>query len=99
MISEIQIFHNKSINELSDDIKLRSIQSLSWVLSAETVYEIRQAHQENPDTWWATSHFTWGMSIRNFLRDNVCTDENLPSGNWDDYYIPLVELACGIGKV
>jgi hypothetical protein len=33
------------------------------------------------------------MGIRNLLRKNVCLDDDLPSGNWDDYYIRLIEKA------
>lgn len=88
--------HTKALLELSDDIKDSAVQCLRTTLLDETIDEIRSAFGEDKETWWASSHFYWGMSIRNLLRDNVCLDDKLPSGNWDDYYVPLVELACGV---
>lgn len=40
-------------------------------------------------------HFGAGMGIRNELRD-VVKDDELPTGNWDDYYIPAIERAIGV---
>ena len=89
-------FHTKSLSELPDEIKNSAVQCLKTTLLDETIDEIRSAFKDDKDTWWASSHFHWGMNIRNLLRDNVCLDDKLPSGNWDDYYVPLVELACGV---
>lgn len=58
-----------------------------------SLHHIHYMMQENPETWWAESHFGWGMSIRNMFRQTVCLDKDLPSGNWDDYYIGIVEEA------
>ena len=97
-MSEIQEFHNKSISELPDGIKERAVQALKLIFSEVVILEIRKAHEEDSDAWWAANHFSWGMNVRNFLREQVCLDEDLPSGNWDDYYVPIVEIACGIRK-
>jgi hypothetical protein len=55
--------------------------------------------------WWAGYHHGWGTAIRNLLREEGITDDKLPffkygypseeqpSGNWDDYYIAIVEVA------
>lgn len=43
-------------------------------------------------------HFEYGMKIRNYLREQVCLDADLPSGNWDDYYLTLLEIACDLRK-
>lgn len=70
---------------------------------------IRAAFDRDPETWWAhdlepnpktTSipnpfHFRQGMAARNALREAGLLDAQLPSGNWDDYYIPLLEVAAG----
>ena len=97
-MSEIQKHHDKSISELTEEIKEKAVRALRIVFSEVVISEIRKAYEEDPDTWWAAEHFSWGMSVRNFLRGNVCSDDKLPSGNWDDYYIPIVEMVCGIRK-
>lgn len=40
-------------------------------------------------------HTGWGMGLRNYLRDHGLRDGFLPRGNWDDYYIPTLEIALG----
>jgi hypothetical protein len=94
----IQDHHNKSISEIPEEIKNSAVQALKTVLSDMVISEIQKAHENDPVTWWAAEHFSWGMGVRNFLRDNVCLDDKLPSGNWDDYYIPIVEIVCGLRK-
>lgn len=39
-------------------------------------------------------HFHGGMAVRNLLR-KVIRDDELPSGNWDDYYVQALEAAAG----
>lgn len=72
----------------------KSVEELKKELPLDVVQEIKNAYKKDPETWWAFYHHGWGTSIRNFLRDKVCKDDELPSGNFDDYYIQLVELAC-----
>ena len=74
----------------------KSVEYLNNNLSDDTKNQIRNAWNKNHNNWWVTEHFGWGMYIRNQLRDGVCKDDELPSGNWDDYYIQMVELVCGI---
>lgn len=95
-MKSITKYHDKTFKELSQNIVEKSIQHLQGFLSEETKKEIRLAYKADPDTWWSLSHFGWGMFIRNSLRDNVCLDDKLPSQNWDDYYVRLVEIACGL---
>lgn len=38
-------------------------------------------------------HFGTGMAIRNSLRKHVARDDKVPSGNWDDHYVAVVEDA------
>lgn len=82
--------------ELSPEIIEKGVRHLKKILTLETVEQIKEDYAKDPDTWWAGEHFGWGMMIRNFLRDNVCLDTVLPSQNWDDYYVVLVEIACGL---
>lgn len=75
-----------------------------WIIEKSVAYlktipekvqeQLRQSYHELPrDSFIGMIHFNWGMDCRNNLRKNVCLDDQLPSGNWDDYYIELLELA------
>lgn len=58
------------------------------------VRALRREIAADPDKWWAGYHFGWGMSVRNYLRQQGgIKDKQLPSGNWDDYYIECIEEA------
>jgi hypothetical protein len=65
-------------------------------LSEEWRYEAKQAVKEmGLNNWFNGSHFYAGMWIRNKLRDAGMLDQYLPDGNWDDYYVPLLEWWLG----
>lgn len=91
---------DKDIKVVLDDFILdcpiwiidKGVEALKTILDAN---EIKELHAKDPRTWWALAHHGWGTRVRNFLRDKVCRDEELPSKNWDDYYIQIVEIACG----
>jgi hypothetical protein len=85
--------------ELPEEIKIKSIKFLQEKLLPEWKDEIIAAYYQNPNEWiysFYGGHLRWGMGCRNALRDNICLDDKLPSGNWDDYYIQLVEIAAGV---
>jgi hypothetical protein len=58
--------------------------------------QIKNLHDNYGPDWVAQVHHTWGQEIRNLLRDAGLKDILLPSGNWDDYYGPIVEIVAGI---
>jgi hypothetical protein len=89
-------WHQENFEKLPKEISNKAIEFLKTLLSDEDKNLITESFKDDPDTWWAEQHFHWGMYIRNRLRDGVCTDEKLPSLNWDDYYVILVEKACGL---
>lgn len=95
-MEDVTIHHDKMYKELPEWIANRGIEQLISLISVEDVQKIKDEYHKDPDTWWAAYHHGWGTNIRNFLRDKVCLDDRLPSGNWDDYYIPLVEIAVGV---
>lgn len=80
--------------DLNLDIKNKAIDYLLKNLGKVFWIGLDEAVQECPDRWWAISgwHFHQGMTIRNMLR-NIISDKELPSGNWDDYYIEVIESA------
>lgn len=86
------------ISECPKEIVEKSLLALKNNLDNVIVQQIRDEYKKDPETWWAMYHHGWGTSIRNGLRTEVCLDDKLPSGNWDDYYIQVVEIFCGLRK-
>ena len=83
------------LQELPEEIRSQALCFLGKFVTTEQKKFFREKIAENPETWWVGGgwHFGGGMFIRNKLRDEVCLDDQLPSRNWDDYYIPLLEEA------
>lgn len=96
---DIGFFHEMQIRELPQWILNKGVLVLRDTLTLNSAMYIREAHKEDPKTWWAESHFYWGMTIRNLLREKVCLDDELPSKNWDDYYVALIEIAVGVREM
>lgn len=74
----------------------KGVAYLKSLISEKDKADIRKMAADDPAEWWALYHHGWGTAIRNKLRHHVCLDKELPSGNWDDYYIQMVEIACGV---
>ncbi len=91
--------HDQYLKELPVWIIEKSIPVLKIWLGTRIIFQIRGDAESDPELWWADKHHGWGTAVRNHLREEVCLDTELPSGNWDDYYIQLVELACEIRKL
>jgi hypothetical protein len=94
--SDFIIFHEERFAELSNDIIIKSENAIKEVLREKDIKEIQKAIEKSPIYWASQYHFNFGMKIRNLLRDKVCLDDALPSGNWDDYYAYLIECAVGM---
>ena len=59
--------------------------------------EIRKAHAEDSVDWAISLHSTWGMEVRNLIRESSnILESSLPIPNWDYYYIQAVEIAAGV---
>lgn len=83
-------------DDLSDYIKNKSVEFLKDNIDEETKEQIVKMYEKESEAFLSFDHWGFGMAIRNGLRENVCLDDDTPSGNWDDYYIELVKMACGI---
>lgn len=58
---------------------------------------IRQAIATPGDYGWnAPFHFTWGMSVRNRLRESGFGEQELGVKNVDNVYVELVEAAVAL---
>ena len=94
--TEFVAFCEERFAELSNDIIIKSENAIKNVLRKEDIKEIQKAIEKSPMHWASQYHFNFGMKIRNLLRDKICLDGDLPSGNWDDYYVYLIECAVGM---
>lgn len=91
----INVVLDEFLEKCPEWIVRKGVAHLKTILDNGTRGMIYIKWKDDPIHWWASYHHGWGTAIRNSLRDHVCTDAELPSGNWDDYYIQLVEIACG----
>ena len=89
------------INSLPEDIVDLAIYHLRRNILTETQLEIDNLFKEHGVVWWTKPeiHNGFGLRVRNMLRDLVCLDDDLPTGNWDDYYSQLVEASIGLRKI
>lgn len=83
-------YHERMWDLLDPDVKVRAIGHLRKQLTPELIDEVARLMNEDPDGWAVIHHFTFGMAVRNELRAAV-KDHELPTGNWDDYYVKALE--------
>jgi hypothetical protein len=91
------IDHQSRYLELSVEIRDTALSILGKYISAESYEMVVEDYQKWGERWWleANIHFHWGRAVRNLLRQQGIPDNQLPSGNWDDYYLPLIEVMAG----
>lgn len=92
-------YYDQKYAEIPHDYKLGAVQFLRDRLPEVQKQLIRELFQKDGHDWIhneAFGHFYWGMGCRNQLRNAGFKDEKLPDGNLDDYYVSLVEAACGL---
>jgi hypothetical protein len=83
--------------QLPPDIRARAVGYLQGRLDASDRAEIHNQFAEHGIKWYTPHHHGWGRVLRNELRNEAgILDEELPSGNWDDYVAVCIEVACGI---
>ena len=70
---------------------------LSELISEKDKRKIRKEIMKDSVGWFAPYHFTWGMAIRNALRQNGFGEEYFMIENLDDIYVELVEDAVKEG--
>lgn len=97
---EFNAHHEKCFNELPKDILHKAIQ----IFNDDTNFNERKflinlyniAPIDTKALWFIPYHSYEGMVIRNKFRRSGLLDEMLPSGNWDDYYVQVMECAIGV---
>ena len=85
--------HEEKWAELSDDVKTKAIAIIQAEFTEELKEEIRGMIWNDPNNWIGMHHHGWGTGVRNLLREKGLPDNLTPDGNWDDYYIMVVEEA------
>lgn len=93
---EFKEYQEKRWEELPIDIKERAKVILSKGLEDHVKREIVLMYNREPLNWISPHHHYWGMSVRNYLRKEGLTDDQVPSGNLDDYYVQCIEYTLGL---
>lgn len=84
-------------SELNSELKAIAVEYLKKLFTEEVKAAVRLCIAENSQGRWMLSHSAWGVFIRNQLRTEAgITDDLLPSGNWDSYFVEVVEEAVRV---
>lgn len=66
-------------------------------LPPETIETLRNHITADPDRWWRTHHFNFGMKFRNFMRDFGFGERQMEVDTLDDCYIQILEEIAELG--
>ena len=90
-------YFEQKFNEIPKEVLVKSVSHLKSIFSDDDKEYIREQIDTHGLHEWihkiqdGFGHMGWGMAIRNELRSIGLTDDMLPDGNWDDYYVSVVE--------
>lgn len=99
LYDELVAGEEKKYAELDPAVKARGVEIIKTHLPANDLPLIANQIKHYGKVRWVIDiheHFGWGMHVRNLLRQHGLTDDQVPSGNLDDYYVCLVEEATGM---
>lgn len=83
-------------SEIPQEKKDAAIKAFRQSAYAIAFPEIREAIAADPDHWNAPYHLWWGMSVRNFFRQQGFGEEYFGVDNLDCIYAFLVEEAVAV---
>jgi hypothetical protein len=105
-------FYDERWAELPQETRDKARRIIVGYYNEQAMRQVRDMHAKDPVGWASAIHFGGGMVVRNLLRTGRIVnytdksvahdageripDDELPSGNWDDYYVPAMEYAAGI---
>jgi hypothetical protein len=93
-------YYDDRINELPKETVDALVGFVKRNIEYGTRSDIKNLIRDNGLIKWALPfHHDWGMDARNEFRALGYKDVDLPSKNWDDYYIQIIEIAIGERKV
>lgn len=92
--------------ELDEDMRKRIVAHLLDKLPGNFLLEVKEMIEEDPEDWAVKPTFIQedefnipyifhtgpGMGVCNLLRD-LYRDDELPTNNWDDFYVQALEEA------
>jgi len=91
---ELYDFHQEKLYSLDLEQRAKMVAALRGLFhGTPTAETIRERIAQDPLRWWVDLHFSWGMAVRNALRDLGYTEAAIGVENLDDYWVGLVELA------
>lgn len=88
-------YHVRMWEALDPEVRKRATEGLRGALHPGTIGDFVSAAAKDPEDWMVEHHHFAGTALRNALRKFV-KDNELPTGNWDDYYVMATEAACGL---
>lgn len=100
--NERALYYAERLAEMPPDVLRRAVDVLAGWIGHDDKASVREAVAKYGSHVWiheGLHHFGWGMVTRNKLRDAGLLDDLLPMGNWDDYYVTCIEIACGARKM
>lgn len=86
-------FHARILAQYPETQIAPAVACLRAIMSPNDVSLMQTLRAENPDGWFARFHFSYGMQVRNYLRDKGFGEDYWPIWNLDDIYLPLIERA------
>jgi hypothetical protein len=100
-------FNDAQWERLDPAFRERAVDVLREQFSDRDIEGLKKMYEEDPAEWWAQGewHTYGGSDVRNVLREAGLLDTELPpdpesaAGNWDSFYIPIVEAAIGVREM
>lgn len=87
-----QKYHDEQLARLDPELRKEAVAMLRHELQG-VLPQVRASIMEDPQEWWVTHHFFWGMGVRNLLRKHGFTDDRM-GDNLDVFWVGLVEEAA-----
>lgn len=94
--TELHELERENVRKMKPEAREKALQILRDNLLDAVKAKVKEAYKKEPDDWWVSYHFSWGMGVRNLLRQKGASEKELGIDNLDDYYIVLVEQALGL---
>lgn len=94
-------YFDRCFAELSPEVVQKGSAILLQHLPEDAKEEVAKRYAQFGKHAWIyedMAHFGFGMGVRNLLREQGLTDDMLPNGNWDDYYVSLIEHALKLSQ-
>lgn len=98
--SLVEIYSDTLLEDLDKSVVQSAVNHIKVHLSIEGACQIAEEFEKYGVLWFARFHYrNFGLQARNMLRDFVCDDDELPTGDWEDYYFALFEVALGLRMI